>query len=92
VRSIPSLRSGHKERGSERTYSWGLEDFMNVTATGVTNAANLSLWMVNVSQVLMCDFRQSDPDFGVLDLKSYFRGGKYASELLKMLWKNPLIF
>jgi len=26
---------------------WGLEDFMNVTPTGVTNAANLSLFMVN---------------------------------------------
>jgi putative transposase len=68
---------------------WGLEDFMNVTSTGVTNAANLSLLMVNVSQVLMCDFRQSDPDFGVLDLKSYFRGCRYASELLKMLPEKP---
>ena len=28
---------------------WGLEDFMNVTPTAVTNAANLSLFMVNVS-------------------------------------------
>ena len=28
---------------------WGLEDFMNVTPTGVTNAANLSLFMVNVA-------------------------------------------
>ena len=26
---------------------WGLEDFMNVTPTGVTKAANLSLFMVN---------------------------------------------
>src|SRR5262249_26338351 len=26
---------------------WSLEDFMNVTTTGVTNAANLSLFMVN---------------------------------------------
>jgi putative transposase len=68
---------------------WGLEDFMNVNPTAVTNAANLSLLMVNVSQVLMCDFRQSDPDFGVLDLKSYFRGRRYASELLKMLPEKP---
>jgi putative transposase len=28
---------------------WGLEDFMYITPTGVTNAANLSLFMVNVS-------------------------------------------
>ena len=28
---------------------WGLEDFMNTTPKGVTNAANLSLFMVNVA-------------------------------------------
>ena len=28
---------------------WGLEDFMNVTPTGVTKAANLSWFMVNVA-------------------------------------------
>ena len=33
---------------------WGLEDFMNVTPTAVTNAANLALFLVDVSQVLMC--------------------------------------
>ena len=32
---------------------WGLDDFMNVTATGVTNAANLSLFMVNLTAVLL---------------------------------------
>jgi putative transposase len=68
---------------------WGLEDFMNVNETAVTNAANLSLFMVNLSQLLMCDFRQTEPDFGVLDLKSYYRGCRYASELLKMLPNKP---
>jgi putative transposase len=68
---------------------WGLEDFMNVNPTAVTNAANLSLFMVNLSQVLMCDFRRTHPDFGVLDLKSYYRGCRYATELLKMLPKKP---
>jgi putative transposase len=68
---------------------WGLEDFMNVNPTAVTNAANLSLLMVNVSQVLMCDFRLSNPDFGVLDLKSYYRGCKYATEFLKILPEKP---
>lgn len=28
---------------------WGLEDFMNISQTAVTNAANLSLFMVNFS-------------------------------------------
>ncbi|MDR3577867.1 MAG: transposase [Anaerolineaceae bacterium] len=68
---------------------WGLEDFMNVNQIAVTNAANLSLFMVNLSQLLMCDFRQTDPNFGVLDLKSYYRGHKYASEMLKMLPQKP---
>lgn len=68
---------------------WGLEDFMNVNQVTVTNAANLSLFMVNLSQLLMCDFRQTDPDFGVLDLKSYYRGCRYATELLKILPEKP---
>jgi len=68
---------------------WGLEDFMNVNQTAVTNAANLSLFMVNLSQVLMREFRQTDPDFGVLDLKSYYRGCKYATEILKILPQKP---
>jgi putative transposase len=68
---------------------WGLEDFMNVNPIAVTNAANLSFFMVNLSQLLMCDFRQTDPDFGVLDLKSYYRGCRYATELLKILPQKP---
>ncbi len=68
---------------------WGLEDFMNVSQTAVTNAAQLSLFMVNVSHLLMSKFRQSDPDFSVLDLKAYFRGCKYATELIKMLPQKP---
>jgi len=61
---------------------WGLEDFMNVNPTSVTNAANLSLFMVNLSQLLMCDFRQTDPDFGVLDLKSYYLRNPVKSHTL----------
>lgn len=68
---------------------WGLEDFMNVDKTAVTNAANLSLFMVNVSQLLMSKFRQADPDFGVLDLKAFYRGCKYATELIKILPQKP---
>ena len=41
---------------------FGLEDFMNVTPTGVTNAVNLSLFMVNVAYRLQADVRQRAPD------------------------------
>jgi DDE superfamily endonuclease len=68
---------------------WGLEDFMNVTSTAVTNAANLSLFMVNVAHSLLRDFRHTAPLFGVLDLKALFRGRKYVSETLKLLPQMP---
>lgn len=68
---------------------WGLEDFMNVTATAVTNAANLALFMVNLVSVLLHEFRQRDPHGGVLDLKAYWRGHKYVTETLKLLPEMP---
>lgn len=68
---------------------WGLEDFMNVSQTAVTNAANLSLFMVNFAHCLLRDFRQTDPDWSVLDLKAYFRAYKYVEETLKMLPEPP---
>jgi putative transposase len=64
---------------------WGLEDFMNVTERGVTNAANLALFMVNLSTVLLKELRQSDPHCSLLDLKAYYRGTKYVRETIKML-------
>ena len=68
---------------------WGLEDFMNVTPTGVTNAANLSLFMVNVAYRLRTDIHQHAPDYSVLDLKADCRGYKYVEETIKMLPEKP---
>jgi IS4 transposase len=68
---------------------WGLEDFMNTNETPLTNALNLSLFMVNVSQVLLREFRRTNPDSGVLDLKAYFRAAKYFEETIKMLPEKP---
>jgi DDE superfamily endonuclease len=68
---------------------WGLEDFMNVKETAVTNAANLAFFLVNVSQALLQPFRQNQPDYSILDLKSHFRGCRYASETIKMLPQKP---
>jgi len=68
---------------------WGLEDFMNITPTGVTNAANLSLFMVNVAYRLCTDVRQRAPDYSVLDLKADCRGYKYVEETIKMLPEKP---
>ena len=68
---------------------WGLEDFMHVTPTGVTNAANLSLFMVNVSYRLRADVRPRDPDYSILDLKADCRGYQYVEETIKMLPEKP---
>ncbi|MGP8329786.1 MAG: transposase [Methanosarcinaceae archaeon] len=68
---------------------WGLEDFMNVKKVPLTNALNLSLFMVNVSQVLLHDFRRTIPGSGILDLKAYYRAAKYFEETIKMLPQKP---
>jgi putative transposase len=68
---------------------WGLEDFMHVTPTGVTNAANLSLFMVNVAYRLRTEVHPRDPDYSVLDLKADYRGYKYVEETIKLLPEKP---
>ena len=68
---------------------WGLEDFMNVTPTGVTNAANLALFMVNVAYRLRADVHPPDPNYSVLDLKADCRGYKYVEETIQMLPEKP---
>jgi len=68
---------------------WGLDDFMNVKQEAVTNAANLAFFMVNFSSVLLRRYRESNPEFSVLDLKSHYRGCRYASEIIKLLPQRP---
>ena len=68
---------------------WGLDDFMNVKEQAVTNAANLSFFMVNFSSVLLQRYRENNPEFSVLDLKSHYRGCRYASETIKLLPQKP---
>lgn len=68
---------------------WGLEDFMNITPTAVTNAANLSLFMVNLAYRLLLDFRPTQPAFSVLDLKALARGQRYVAETIQSLPQKP---
>jgi hypothetical protein len=68
---------------------WGLEDFMNVTPTAVTTAVNLAFLMVNVSAVLLKPYRQQQPDFSILDLKTHFRARRYLTETIKCLPNPP---
>lgn len=68
---------------------WGLEDFMNIGETPVTNAANLAFFMVNLSHCLLRELRQVHPQAGVLDLKACWRGRRYAQATLKLLPQPP---
>ena len=68
---------------------WGLEDFMNVNKTPVNNAANLSMFRVNVSAKLLAPLRLEHSEWSVLDLKARYRGVKYLHETLKILPQKP---
>jgi len=84
-----SLRFQIELNFREAKQYWGLEDFMNLTPTGVTNAANLSLFMVNVAYRLRTDLHPRDPDYSVLDLKADCRGYKDVEETIKLLPEKP---
>lgn len=68
---------------------FGLEDFMGVTQTCVTNAMGLSLFLVNLSAYLLGHLRAHCPGGGIVDLKSWYRGRFYAGSVLKMLPQKP---
>ena len=68
---------------------WGLDDFINVKETPVNTAANLSMFMVNVSAKLRETFGSEHPGYGVLDVKARYRGQKYLQETLKILPQKP---
>jgi putative transposase len=62
---------------------FGLEDFMNTTENGVENAANISFMLVNLSAKLLKE--RGENCIGINDLKSQFRGVKYAIETIKLI-------
>jgi putative transposase len=68
---------------------WGLSDFMNTSERAVTNAANLSLFMVNLIEKVLQDKRQCQGEISVLDLKAHCRGVKYVEETIKLLPERP---
>ena len=62
---------------------FGLEDFMTRTEVGVETAANLSFMMVLLSHKLLAE--RNGNCLGILDLKSWYRGVKYALETIKLV-------
>lgn len=64
---------------------FGLEDFMNTTERGVENAVNLSFLMVNVSAKMLAE--KGESCVGINDLKSQYRGAKYARWIIKKVLK-----
>lgn len=68
---------------------FGLKDFQNIKEIRIHNFANLAFFMVNLSQILLEDFRQQvgNVHSGLADLKMYFRAGKYLFEVKKIIRK-----
>lgn len=66
---------------------WGLEDFMNIKKERVENAANLSFFMVNLSNIMLETFRSlnNNSNSGIRDMLSHYRAIKYFNETLKLL-------
>jgi hypothetical protein len=62
---------------------------MSVKERPVYTSANLAMFMVNLSHALIRPMREEWPAFSVNDLKAWFRGRKYATELLKWLPESP---
>ena len=65
---------------------WGLEDFMVTQQVKVNNSAQISMFMVNLSQSIM----MSHGERSVIDLKAHFHGLRYTKEALKILQKNGI--
>ena len=63
---------------------WGLEDFMVTVKEAVSNAANISFWMVNFTEALLPTSNAKS----ILDLKAMCHGVRYAKEVFKLLPEN----
>jgi len=70
---------------------WGLEDFMNIKETQVTNMANFSLFMVTFSQLLLPKIKELDRH-SMLDLKTAFRARKFTRRIINSLSLNAETF
>ena len=65
---------------------FGLEDFMNTTQKGVENASNLAFLMVLLSAKLLKN--RNEKLIGINDLKTHYRGAKYARWIIKKVLPN----
>lgn len=80
-----SLRFQIEFNSRDAKQFWRLEDFMNIKQKPLTNTLNLSLLMVNVSHLLLQQFRLTNSESGILGLKAYLRAEKYVQETIKFL-------
>jgi len=65
----------------------GLEDFMNIKATQINNAAHFSLFMATFSQLLPAKIEGVNRG-SMLDLKTIFRARKHTRRIINSLGKN----
>ncbi|MCX6380272.1 MAG: hypothetical protein NT023_12495 [Armatimonadetes bacterium] len=64
---------------------FGLSDFRCVSEVAVKNSVGLAFFMGSLSAYLLGSLRERFPEAGVSDLKSYYRGRRYVTDVLKCL-------
>ena len=62
---------------------------MSVKERSVTNSIGLAFFMVSLGRAPLKPLRRGFPEAGILDLKSYARGKRYVSEMMKCLQEKP---
>jgi putative transposase len=82
-----SLRFQIEFNFREAKQNFGLADFMTKTEVGIETAANLSFLMINVSAKLLEESKGQL--VGINDLKTHYRGMKYALETIKLVLEKP---
>ena len=65
---------------------WGLKDFMAIKEAPILNSVNLSMYMVNVSQIML--LKSDISNQSIFDLKSHFHGIKYVNIAIESLEKS----
>ena len=95
IRKFYSLRFQIEFNFRDAKQYFGLSDFKNIKECQVNNAVGLSLFMDNVSLILI---RQAKEKWGedkvsIQDLKAYFRAQKYLEKILNTLGiaPNPIL-
>jgi len=91
IRKFYSLRFQIEFNFRDAKQYFGLSDFKNIKERQINNAVGLSLFMDNVSLILIGQAKEkwAEDKVSIQDLKAYFRAQKYLEKILNTLNIDP---